>query len=108
MAGRGRRPLTLPPTKTPLLRPYPLLERSVGPKGGPLRQSVMLSGNIVNIVRGPGILVLYRRYGLPSTVYALALNKYWTLPRAIAPPNVSRVVSFVGETRDEGTLLGLT
>ena len=64
-AGRGRRPLTLPPTKTPLLRPYPLLERLVGPKGGPLRQSVMLSGNIVNIVRGPGILVLYHRYGLP-------------------------------------------
>ena len=60
LAGRGRRPLTLPPTKTPLLRPYPLLERLVGPKGGPLRQSVMLSGNIVNIVRGPGILVLYR------------------------------------------------
>ena len=45
--------------------PTPLLERSVGPTGGPLRQSVMLSGNIVNIVRGPGILVLYRRYGLP-------------------------------------------
>ena len=69
----------------------------------------MLSGNIVNIVRGPGILVLYRRYWyglLPQ--YALALNKYWTLPRAIARQSESRVVSFVGETRDEGTLLGLT
>ena len=75
-----------PPTKTPLLRPYPLLERLVGPKGGPLRQSVMLSGNIVNIVRGPGILVLYRgtvgTASLLRSIYALALNKYWTLPRA--------------------------
>ena len=74
----------------------------------------MLSGNIVNIVRGPGILVLYRgTVGTASLLrsilrYALALNKYWTLLVQSPRQSVSRVVSFVGETRDEGTLLGLT
>ena len=56
--------------------------------------------------------VVYRRYGLPLyrsiLRYALALNKYWTLLVQSPRQSVSRVVSFVGKTRDEGTLLGLT
>ena len=73
----------------------------------------MLSGNIVNIVRCPGMLVESCTVGTASLYrsilrYALALNKYWTLLVQSPRQSVSRVVSFVGKTRDEGTLLGLT